>query len=127
MFFNGWLNNPVIADCEIADSHAGRGGGIYCETGGRPAFLRTVIHGCQAINEGGGFFAREQIRLFLQDTVVSNCTATLGGALYAQDSTQNTLQRCRFVNNAAQSTTISADGGAVVEEFAWIMDYFANG
>lgn len=113
MFFNGWLNNPVIADCDISGSFAAKGGAVYCETGGGPAFLRSVVRGCQATNEGGAFFVREQTRLFLQDTTVSNCTATLGGGIYAQDTTQSTLERCRLISNVAQSPTLSADGGAV--------------
>jgi hypothetical protein len=102
-----------LVRCAITGSFAGDSGGAINvrEASTRPQILDVLVANSHAVRYGGGIACREAAVPSFEDVVITNCSAVLGGGIYADGTTSSAFERCRVYNNRAESTVVSADGG----------------
>ncbi|MCX6930040.1 MAG: right-handed parallel beta-helix repeat-containing protein, partial [Verrucomicrobia bacterium] len=106
-------NQSRLVGCTITGSYAGdSGGGVNIREGStRPQLIEVLVANSRAVKYGGGIACREAATPSFEDVVVTNCSAILGGGVYADGTTCSTFDRCRLYGNRAESAVVSADGG----------------
>lgn len=132
-------STSLFRGCSFDRNSAGTDGGLAAASNGDTSlFSSCVSTGCSAASRGGGLFAADTTKLLVEgcsfldnqaggsggamayteqsaprvgDTVISNCSAVLGGGFYADGTTVSTLEHCQFLSNVATNNAGSPDGG----------------
>ena len=117
------LGAPTIVGCRFHNNEAAYGGGgVGILEQGYPTFRNCTFEGNRVINggRGAGLLVEIHSEAILEDCLFVDNSATgiappnvaTGGGLYAADSEELRLRRCRFIGNSA----ISAGGAYLGDE-----------
>ncbi len=117
IFLNG--SDLKFSDCQILDSMAGQGGGMYVGVG-NPTLTRCRFVNNQADSFGGGLYSSYAELSLLECEFLTNRTTTAivgngrGGALHLQGGDAE-IMNCRFLGNIS-----NGPGGAIFQSAAQI-------
>lgn len=113
----GFATNCVFRNCSAAS-----GGGAYCVTS-----KDCLFENCMATSQGGGVYLNGENAYnaqtnFLTGCVFRNCSANVGGAVYANEQRAigtpraGYIENCQFYTNSA-----AANGGAILANYAGLI------
>ncbi len=117
-----YCNGPhTITNCHVQNNTAGRGGGIYFDSGGTPTITDSVVtdntatDGADEIDGGGGIYCRDCGPLIERCEVTSNDatgTSAAGGGIHCNNGMGST-PNLRINDCTIASNTTGGDGGGV--------------
>lgn len=105
-----------IDNCTFINNTAVNGGAVQIQANADVLIKKSnFINDYSSKDAGGAFYIKDCLNFILQDSIIENCTATLGGGITALDS------NLTLINVTARNNRAKYDGGVIYAMYSSLM------
>ena len=108
--------SPILIDVSITENIAGSGGGI-CTQGSNLTIRNSIVSNNVATGEGGGLFVAEDGNSYIEDTFISDNTASYGAGLFIVSNVYVNIEGGVISSNFAQY-----NGGGIEVSYSSVLN-----
>jgi predicted outer membrane repeat protein len=111
-----YQTDATLADCEIDECEASKGGGVAVREGSEVSLINTTLTYCTAVDFGGGVDSKGGSNTTLTDCTIDYCSATKGGGIALRQANTTVVMDTCLISNCSAGNW---GGGAECNSGAW--------